>query len=353
MDEPDDVVTAARALSKRGSARGGRARAERLSGEERSAIARQAARARWGTTVLTATHIGELQIGDRLIACAVLEDGTRVVSQRTLLATLGRAKASGGAGEAGPVLAANLQPFASRDLVDELANPVHYLHPGSGRALGYPARLLPEVCEVYLAARAEGKLLRTQYPAAGAAEILVRGLAQVGIIALVDEATGYQEVRAREELQKILEAYVQAELRPWLKMFPDEFFKEIYRLQGWEYKPGTSKRTPQVGKLVNKYIYEQLPDGVLEELQRRNPKNEKGHRSHKHHQFLTQSTGHPHLDRQISTVTTLMRISDTKAQFETLFERAFPPPQMRLPLVITGEVLGDNDEDPEDHKGGV
>jgi len=63
---------------------------------------------------------------------------------------------------------------------------------------------------------------------------LIRGLARVGIIALVDEATGYQEVRARQELQRILEAYVQAELRPWIKTFPDEFFKEIYRLQGWE-----------------------------------------------------------------------------------------------------------------------
>lgn len=115
------------------------------------------------------------------------------------------------------------------------------------------------VCEVYLDARTEGVLLHNQRVAAQAAEVLIRGLARVGIIALVDEATGYQEVRARQELQKILEAYVAAEFRPWVKTFPDEFFRQIYRLQGWEFRPGTSKRTPMVGKLIKHYIYEQLP----------------------------------------------------------------------------------------------
>jgi hypothetical protein len=84
---------------------------------------------------------------------------------------------------------------------------------------------------------------------------------------------GFQEVRARRELQRILQAYVQAELRPWIKMFPDEFFEEIYGLEGWEYRPGTSKRTPYVGKLVNRYVYEQLPPGVLDNLRRPEPKD--------------------------------------------------------------------------------
>lgn len=225
-------------------------------------------------------------------------------------------------------------PFVSPSLEEGLSDSIQYTLPTGGKAVGYNADLLPAVCEVYLDARSAGKLLASQAPALHAAEILHRGLARVGVTALVDEATGYQEVRARRELQKILEAYVQAELRPWVRAFPDEFFREIYRLQGWEYKPGTSRRTPYVGKLVNKYIYEQLPVGVLDELRRLNPKNERGHRPRKHHQHLTADTGNTHLDRQISTVTTLMRISDNKQQFETLFERAFPPVAPRLPLLI-------------------
>lgn len=112
-------------------------------------------------------------------------------------------------------------------------------------------------------------------------------------------------------------------------------------MQEWEYKPGTSKRTPYVGKLVNKYVYDALPPGVLDELRRLNPRNEHGNRSYRFHQFLTADTGNAHLDKQISTVTTLMRISDDKDEFEELFERAFPPPQPRLPLRLPRE--GDED----------
>jgi hypothetical protein len=334
-----DVTRSAQTLSKRGSSAGGLARAEKLSPEDRKAIASRAAAARWGSQAVAAPNHGELVIGSTSIKCAVTEDGTRLINQQTFLTALGRApKAKGGTGVRANMVpaflsAANLRPYLSDEL-QELAEPILYAPPGGGRAYGYRAELLPAVCDVYLDARAEGHLLKSQLPAARAAEILVRGLARVGIIALVDEATGYQETRARNELQRILEAYVAAELRPWIKRFPDEFFREIYRLQGWDYKPGTSKRTPYVGKLINKYVYDQLPPGVHDELARLNPRNDRGYRPHKFHQFLTADTGNPHLDKQISTVTTLMRISDDKAEFEDLFERAFPPVAPRLPLRV-------------------
>ncbi len=334
MAEHIDLSQEARALSKRGSSDGGKARAARLSPQERRDIARTAAQARWGISVLPASHIGEMEIGHRTIACAVLDGGTRVINQGTMLSALGRARRAKG-GDAGTVLfAANLNPFISPDLDEKLRTPITYTMPNGGRALGYPAQVLPEVCEVYLDARQAGKLLPAQQPAAVAAEVLMRGLARVGIVALIDEATGYQEVRARQELQRILEAYVQAELRPWIKTFPDEFFREIYRLQQWEYKPGTSKRTPYVGKLINKYVYEQLPPHILDELRRLNPRNPSGNRTFKHFQFLSPDTGNTHLNQQISTVTTLLRVARTKQDFEDMFERAFPPPQGRLPLVI-------------------
>lgn len=335
----DTISEEAKALSSRGAHLGGRARAERLTPAERSEIARVAAQKRWGTTSVLASHTGQIVIGDRAINCAVLEDGTRLINQETFLAALGRArKAKGGTGgrssDVPPFLsAANLRPFISADL-RRLATPIPFTLPNGGRSIGYQAEIINAVCDVYLEARKEGVLLASQRPAAQAAELLVRGLAYVGIVALIDEATGFQETRARDELQLILEAYVQAELRPWLKTFPDEFFREIYRLQGWEYRPGTSKRTPYVGKLVNKYIYDQLPPGVRTDLERKNPRNENGYRAHKHFQFLTEGTGNVHLDRQISTVTTLMRIARSKEEFEEMFDRAFPGSQPRLPLVV-------------------
>jgi hypothetical protein len=288
-----------------------------------------------------------LVIADARIACAVLETGKRLLTQETFLRTVGRAgKAKGGKGSQAlvaqgalqglpPFLAAeNLEPFVSTDL-REMATPILFRGVRGTRAFGYEAALLPKVCEVYLRARDAGKLLDSQSHIAKQADLLMRGLAHIGIIALVDEATGYQEQRAKDELARILEAYVSEELRPWVKTFPDEFFKQIYRLQGWPYRSGNAKRTPYVGRLINKYVYEQLPPGVLNELRKRNPVTEHGYRRHKHFQLLTADTGNPHLDKQIATVTTLMRVSTDRAQFEELFNRAFQKDyQERLPLVI-------------------
>jgi hypothetical protein len=231
-------------------------------------------------------------------------------------------------------LANNIQQYITDELREMAENPIPYrLSTGGGRAWGYRAEMLPALCEVYLEARRDGKLVPSQAATARAAEILLSGLARVGIVALVDEATGYQETRAKRELRLILEKYVSVELRQWVKTFPDEFFEQIYRLNGWDFRPGTTRRTPQVGKLINFLVYDRLPPGVHDELRRLNPRTSKGYRVHKHHQFLA-NTGNEHLDRQISHVMLLMRIARTKAEFDDLFERAFPSPQLRLPLVL-------------------
>ncbi len=243
---------------------------------------------------------------------------------------LGRAKSMGRRGDPdsekrAPFLSANnLEPFIGAHLLNELT-PIEYRRPGDKFvSVGYKAETLPSICDVYLEARLRGALLPSQERAAAAAEVLMRSLAKVGIIALVDEATGYQDVRARDELQRLLSAYVLEAFRPWVQMFPDEFFREIYRLYGWDYKPGNSKRPGYVGRFINTYIYEQLPDGVVEELRRVNPVGGSGYRARKHHQHLTADTGNQHLDRQILTVTTLMQVSDDVDGFKQLFERRFP-----------------------------
>ncbi|MGO9269624.1 MAG: P63C domain-containing protein [Terriglobia bacterium] len=84
-----------------------------------------------------------------------------------------------------------------------------------------------------------------------------------------------------------------------------------------------------------------LPPGVLEELRRLNPVTESGWRKRKHFQHLTADTGNEHLDRQITAVITLMRISDRKEELERNFAKAFGQPvlpiQERLPLTIDSE----------------
>jgi hypothetical protein len=148
----------------------------------------------------------------------------------------------------------------------------------------------------------------------------------VGITALVDEATGYQEERDKQELQRILAAYIAKELLPWTKRFPDEFYENLFRLRGWQYRPLSVRRPLLVGKLTAQLVYEKLPPGVLDELRRVNPVDEETRRrKHKHHQFLTDDIGNPHLQKQLVAVTTLMKVSANWREFKRNFARAFPP----------------------------
>jgi hypothetical protein len=308
-----------------GPRKGGNERARRLLPERRIEIAKQGAFARW--SLPKATHEGILEIGALPLIVAVLEDGTRLLSSRSFLTALGRPWKGTYKRTERPnfIEANNLNAFVSSGLLDVL-EPVEYLTLRGQKAVGYRAELLPLVCDVYLAARAAGKLHPRQEEAARQAEILVRSLSKLGIIALVDEATGYQKVRARDELQQILAGYIAAELLPWAKRFPDSFYEELHRVRGWKYAPGSNARNAYIGKLTNTLIYKQLPQGVLEELRSKNPRDPvTKRRKRTHHEHLTSDIGHPHLEKQIVSVTTLLSVSDDWGEFARLFTKKFPP----------------------------
>jgi len=328
---------------------GGKSRAKKLSKEERSAIASVAAKARWAmefkSPTLKATHKGDLTIGDIVIPCAVLEDGTRVISEHGITTALGSRsgaskrlkKASDPNGPHLPIFLApsQLTPFINSQLTNGPLKPVSYKN-GRRIVVGYSAEILPIVCDIWLKAREANALQKQQLLKAQNAEILMRGLAHVGIVALVDEATGYQSERDREELHKILEAYLSEERLRWAKRFPDEFYKQIYRLKGWGW-PNGGKRTPVVGKITNKIVYEKLPDGVLDELRFRNPTIEgAGRRKWKHHQFLSEDIGQPDLRDHLLQLIAIMRISPDWKTFEEHLKIAFPKSgdQLSLPMEI-------------------
>jgi hypothetical protein len=341
------------------ASKGGVARAQALNPQQRSEIARAGATARWADNLPVAEYPGELVIAGRQITCAVLNTRKRVLTQHTFLTALGRSarpkggtgtrRLVGGAEGLPPFLsAANLEPFISDEL-RQTTTPILYRNKDDGRrGSGYDAMLLPMVCEVYLKARdahltiieehgpKAGILQHMQFDLVKACDLLMRGLARVGIIALVDAATGFNEQQTRDELTKILEAYIAPELMPWTKRFPDEFFRQVYKLHGWKYQPGSTRGPRYIGRFINEYVYGQLPPGVLDELRRRNPVTEAGYRRYKHTQFLTVDTGNEHLDKQITAVTTIMRVADDKDQYKTLFRKAYQPRQLegRKPLVI-------------------
>ncbi|MBJ6986909.1 P63C domain-containing protein [Devosia sp. MC521] len=284
------------------------------------------------TSIPQAIHDGVLVIGDAEIPCNVLEDGRRVLTQSGVMRALGRARQAKGRGHYdGDVnlpaflTAKNLKPFIPSELY-VTSSQIEFRRTTGGKAFGYPAELLPLVCAVFDDADRAGKLAKPQKHIAEKARMLLRGLLNVGIVALVDEATGYQKVRARDELQKILAAYVSPELLPWAKRFPDSFYENLHRVRGWEYKPGSNARTAYIGKLTNTLIYEQLPTGVLDDLREKNPRDPiTKRRKHNHHELLTTDIGNPHLERQIISVNTLLSVSDDWSEFTRLFTKKFPP----------------------------
>lgn len=284
-----------------------------------------------------ATHVGEINIGDLAIPCAVLANGRRVLSQRGVGRALGR-KHGGqdwkrrrtdeeGGGDLPVFLgASNLKSFISKDLGMVVSAPILYKDSRSGGRIahGVEAGLLPQICDVWLKARDAGVLNASQRPIAMKADILMRGLAHTGIIALVDEATGYQAVRDREALQAILDRFLRKQLAAWAKRFPDEFYEQMFRLWGWQWKGMKINRPQIVGHYTNDLVYERLAPGILQELETRNPKNTRGRRDARHPQWLTEDVGHPALAQHLYALIGFLRVSTAWKQFYDMVQRAFP-----------------------------
>jgi hypothetical protein len=327
--------------------KGGLRRAELLSPEQRSEIARTAARAKWDSTIPQATHEGELRIGDASIPCAVLEDGRRVLTQSGFMRALGRARQAKGrqyydADVDMPAFltAKNLKPFISAEL-GVTSSQIEFRTVRGIKAFGYPAELLPRVCEVFLQANDAKALAHNQRHIAEKAQALVRGLAKTGIVALVDEATGYQSVRSRDALQVYLEKVLREELAAWSKRFPDEFYENIYKLKGWTWPGMARNRFSVVAHYTRNLVYQRLAPGVLSELVKRSPRDEKGRRKNKFHQWLNDDIGHPMLAQHLHSLMMFQRLAistgQSWGQFVKMVDRVMPRKGDTLELPFTVE----------------
>lgn len=323
-----------------GRAKGGVARANKLSDAERREIASNAAKERWAKVhnkedrpETLITHEGELKLGDVTIPCFVTNTGERLIASRKMQEILKvvEDERDDRVGVQRP--GTRFKRFLGRKFFNALISQeemqdlfTSLQRTFRGRKInGYKSESLTKFCELMIQARTKGLLTtERQYIVAEQAQLLYDAFAKIGLAALIDEATGYQKIRPKDELRKLLEAYVSPEFLPWTKRFPDEFYREMFRLRGWSYDPMSVKRPMLVGKLTEEIIYKRLPPGVLDDLRQKNPKSEKGYRKHKHHQLLTQDVGHPHLDRQIASTMTLMRISSNWRQFSSHLMKAFP-----------------------------
>ncbi len=282
-----------------------------------------------------------LRIGEMAIPCYVLEGEIRVVSQGGLLTAIGRSRTprqkplrSSDVVSVPVFLASsNLKPFITNELRTLLDVVNFRLNPGGHLIHGYRAELLQKVCEVYLAAREAQVLRADQFHVAQQCEVLIRGFAHVGLAALIDEVTGYQQMRAERALAKILDEFIDKQYNPWTNTFGLDFSLGIARLRGWE--PAEQGRYPRaMAQYINDFVYARLEQGVLDELREKNPMLPNRRRKVKHHQWLTRDIGHPRLREHIFTLLAFMRAAPNWGTFKRNVERAFPVfhENLHLPL---------------------
>jgi hypothetical protein len=321
-----------RKMSKLGASKGARARANSLTPDERSAIARQAARSRWGNTQDASADDegddatapdpaapamplsllrGTLKMGDVDMECHVLSDHRRVLTQREVVRVITAGVDSG-----------KLQGYLSRNpLIPEdflLGKTVQFKVPGTQfLATGYDATLLIEICDKFLEARQLNLLKGTQKKLAAQAEIILRACAKVGIIALIDEATGFQKIRAQNALQLKLQAFIADELQEWARMFPEEFWLELARLEGVRYSPRS--RPLRWGKYIMMFVYDAIDSDIGKELRKKNPNP---HFKQNHHQWL-KKFGREKVNNQLQRVITIMKLCDNMDDFRKKFAKVF------------------------------
>jgi hypothetical protein len=218
-------------------------------------------------------------------------------------------------------------------LVNSVENPVYFKPLTGDLAFGMEAGTFIEICDALLDARSKLLLHSSQHFLAIQAEIIIRSAAKVGIIALIDEATGFVD-KTKDEYRKLFDAFIRKEFRQWEKEFPDKFFDMIYRLYGLKRQKANPTKHPQFfGHFIRRYVYFPIANSngvILEKLEEKNPVvYDNGGRKYKLFQFLTDHVGMAAFRQHLWQVVGIGEASQDKVQFDRGFYRAFPEARPR------------------------
>lgn len=272
------------------------------------------------------THSGNLFIGDKVINCAVLENGQRIITQSSIYKVFDKSRRGSQRDENALIpyfmTSKNLLAFIDDD-TKKVFEEVEYLSKNGRVVTGYKAEVIPVICDIIIEAHNRNALTQAQNLLYEQSMILLRALAKVGITALIDEATGFQNDRQAQELQNLLAKFIGEDLLKWQKRFPNQYYKEMFRLHGWDYDPNSIKRPGYAGTFTLKYVYNLFPKKVMEIIKRENPRTISNNHLYRHHQFLSVDIGIPELDRHIAKLLGVMALSENLEEFEKNFEKAF------------------------------
>lgn len=274
-----------------------------------------------------------LRLGKVELPCYVLNNGMRVFSGRGIQKALG-AENSSGLWLSKFVNSKAITWNLKTGILRQFNEPIKFKRNGAGgsqsETYGYEATLLIDLCSAIIDAfeNPDFEINPIYYKEAN---VILRAVAKTGIIALVDEATGYDKAkeRSKNELQNWLSKFINAEAEKWVKMFPDQFFEDVNKMRGWSW----DCKTQYMGKIINDIVYERIAPFVLQELRRKNPKLANGNRRYKFHQFLTSEEGKPLLRQHLAIIHSFAMASDYNwGKFMNLLDKAHPKQYQELAL---------------------
>ncbi|MGO8671437.1 MAG: P63C domain-containing protein [Capsulimonadaceae bacterium] len=236
------------------------------------------------TKLPVAQYPGVLTFGDVELPVYVLDTGERVLS-RTGATSVLIGKQGGGNLESYTRVSA-LSEYIPSDLTSQLIE-IEMKGVVNKTVLAMTADTFVDICKAYVNAYREGKLTTDkQKDIALQAAFVVSSCAKVGLVALIDEATGYQYVRENDALQVKLKLFLEDDMRKWEKTFPDELWKEFGRLTNWS---GALHQRPKYwGKYVMELVYDYLDPDVSKWLKENAPKPIGGK---SYHRWLSEQYG--------------------------------------------------------------
>ncbi len=289
-----------------------------------------------------AKYAGEITLNGFKITCAILDDGRRVFSERSLATAFGikgggayweKKKKEGGAVLPEYLSAKYLEPFITNELRVKFNSAFSYISTNGKISNGVDATVLTDICDVYIIAEKSGKIkVRGFSVIAENAYNMLKAFSNEGILRLIDKALGYQYEAEEVEIQTILRLFISPDILEWQKTFHLGFYKEIFRLWNVPFIPETiRKKPPFIGMLTNELVYKNLPKGsfVLNRLKEKTSKTIGGNYKVRLFQSLT-PLGKEELRKVIYSIETLANVSETKEQFRRLLKNRYG--QKELPF---------------------
>lgn len=235
-----------------------------------------------------------IEIGPVEIPCYVLEGEIRVITKRGMAEALGLEPR----GNSLVVMAGrkSIKPFFPKDF-SLAAKEFHFKTESGVMAHGYEATTLATIIEAVISAWHAGKLHHTQTHIFMQCAVLSAGFVRAGIIALIDEHTGYEKIKTTKSVRDaVIEACVNPELVSWMKQVPDDWWSEMLRVCGKTDSP-PDYCPIWLGKLFKRVVWDYMPLGVYDEVSglvgfKELPDGQKC-RPAKLHQHLTKDCGLP------------------------------------------------------------